>query len=921
MHDIFIVDHGNINREFFAKYPHTKFLKYTSDRKQLYRNAALQAVTKHAWIVDSNCIYDNFDFDYEPPWHQADQIHVWPTLAQSHGGDTVLINTQEFLKKFDTFDEIQNYQAISWKTHTIFQHTQPAVFTWSRGIEKSSDPSRIRQIGSPLHMLKKTVNRAISPYIWIISDECDYSNFDFDWRPDWASEKFLHVWPTLNQHHGGDTYYVNVQEFKKQIDILEKLEHYQTIQWHEQCIPQKIKPEIFIWDKGNSQHLKQEYPDATVLRYIGSRLDMMRKTVRKATTPYIWVLSSNCKYTNFDFNWRPGWATEKHLHVWPTENQTKGGDTFYVNTIEFQKQCLEIEKIEQFNAITWHKQSIKQNINSDVVIWDNGKNQGNLEYLKNQFPTATVLRNVGSRFDMMQRTMRYANTSHMWIINSKCSYTNFDFNWRPGWATEKHLHVWPTENQTKGGDTFYVDVAEFQKQCLEIEKIENYNAVTWHKQSVSLTSTVDVIIWSFGNNQDNLASIIQAYPNAKILRYIGTHLEMLKKSVKYTDSEYFWILSDCCDYSNFTINWKPDWETEKSIHCWASGTQKFGDTFYVPRLEFLKESESLDRLEYYSSIIWHNVGYNRLAWPINYVDSADLYTTLKNHRFSSIYEYFVMPGSELGSTVDPSLWEDRKLIAYNRNGHVSLCPRDCVSQISNKVADYPYIVYHNCKNSTQKSQDIVFMSYDEKNADLNYEILKKQFPNVSRLHGVEGLVNAHKKAAEISTTPWVYIVFAKTEVDPSFKFDFNPNYLEIPSNYVFYSYNPVLNYSYGHDGIVLYHVKSVIDIKKWGVDFTMSFPTVTIPVISCRNNFNYSKYSAWRTAIREAYKLKKTNRINDKYHLHLWLTANHDKNGNWSICGAHDGLSLPDGIEENINDWHWLKSYFNEKYSKTIEET
>jgi hypothetical protein len=280
-----------------------------------------------------------------------------------------------------------------------------------------------------------------------------------------------------------------------------------------------------------------------------------------------------------------------------------------------------------------------------------------------------------------------------------------------------------------------------------------------------------------------------------------------------------------------------------------------------------------------------------------------------------------MPGSSIGSTVDPCLWQKRHLIAYNRNGHVSLCPRDCISEISNKVKDYPYIQYHNCKNSTQKSQDIVFMSYDEKNADLNYEILKKRFPNVSRLHGVEGLVNAHKKAAQQSATPWVYIVFAKTEVDANFNFDFNPNYLEVPSNYVFYSYNPVLNHSYGHDGIVMYHTKSVIDIKSWGVDFTMSFPVVTIPVISCRNNFNYSEYSAWRTAIREAYKLKKTDRISDKYHLHLWLTANCDKNGKWSILGAHDGLSLPDGMEENINSWRWLKSYFDSKYNKTVEQT
>jgi hypothetical protein len=215
----------------------------------------------------------------------------------------------------------------------------------------------------------------------------------------------------------------------------------------------------------------------------------------------------------------------------------------------------------------------------------------------------------------------------------------------------------------------------------------------------------------------------------------------------------------------------------------------------------------------------------------------------------------------------------------------------------------------------------VFISYDEINADLNYNILKNRFPNASRLHGIEGMVNAIKQAAKQSTTPWVYIVFAKTEVDSKFLFDFNPNYIETPSNYVFHSYNPVLNHSYGHDGIVMYHTKSVVDIQHWGVDFTMSFPVVTIPIISCRNNFNYSKYSAWRTAVREAYKLKQSDRINDRYHLHLWLTANHSVNGDWSIRGAQDGLLLDLGMEEQINNWQWLKSYFEEKYNKIVEQT
>ena len=924
MYDIFVVTKNKSQCDLLDRFPHCKTVEYTPNKVELLRAVAGQSATRHAWIVSADCDYSNFDFNYMPPWHQETQLHVWPTENQTLGGDTCLINTKEFLKQASTLDYVQNYKDVCWKDSSINQKVQPEVFVWSRSSTAdliSVDATFLRYVGDPLSMMKKTVRRATTPYIWIVNDECDYRDFDFTWRPSWASEQYLHVWPTENQTLGGDTFYVNVEEFLQQQDTIESLDHYQTVHWHNQQIKQKITPEIFIWDKGNAQRLKEQFPNATAIRYFGSKFDMMKRTIAKSQTANIWVIGDNCDYKDFDFSWRPSWATDAHMHVWPTENQTSGGDTFYVNVAEFQRQSFEIDSLNDYTVVNWHTDAIKENVAPDVVIWDSGSSETNINNLKEKFPNAKVLRNVGSRFDMLNRSMRHIKTTHAWIISSKCNYNEFDFTWRPDWATERHIHVWPTENQTKGGDTFFVDVAEFQKQSLHISTVEEYNAVSWHKQNVSLFDDVDVIIWAMGGNDTNLSLLKERYPHAKSLRYIGTHLDMVKKSAKYTTSEYFWVLSDCCDYTDFSTNWRSDWEEETSIHCWASGTQKFGDTFYIPRAEFLKEADDLEKLEYYSSIIWHKDGYNRYPWPVNYVDADDLFSTLKNHKFSTLYEYFIMPGSTLGSTVDIGLWEKRLLIAYNKNGHVSLCPRDCISEILTKVKDYPYIQYHNCENSTQQPQDIVFISYDEKNANLNYKILKDRFPNAQRVHGVEGMVNAIKQSATQSDTPWFYAVFAKTEIDEKFKFEFNPDYLETPGNYVFYSYNPVLDYSYGHDGIVLYHKKSVLDVETWGVDFTMSFPVTTIPVISCRNNYNYSQYSAWRTALREAYKLKKTNHIADQYHLHLWLTANNSLYGDWSNAGAKDALLLPDNMDEKINDWNWLKNYFNEKYSNIDDAT
>ena len=48
--------------------------------------------------------------------------------------------------------------------------------------------------------------------------------------------------------------------------------------------------------------------------------------------------------------------------------------------------------------------------------------------------------------------------------------------------------------------------------------------------------------------------------------------------------------------------------------------------------------------------------------------------------------------------------------------------------------------------------DIVFLSYDEPNAELHYADLCGKAPWAKRVHGVKGSDHAHKAAAELSST-------------------------------------------------------------------------------------------------------------------------------------------------------------------------
>jgi hypothetical protein len=883
-------------------------LRYLGNELDMMKRTLRKIDTPYFWIISDTCDYTDFDFNWRPGWSTQHQLHVWPTDNQDKGGDTMYVNTVEAKSQTVALEYLEQYAVINWHTQRITQKTKPQIVAWSHsGNTVEGADFTLRYLGSELDMMTRTLRKVKTPSFWVISDTCDYTDFDFEYKPGWTKQSYLHVWPTENQTKGGDTMYVDTVHMMAQLTELKELEHYDVIDWHSNSIKQMHTPEVFVWDSTGN---KDCFPGATVLRNVGDKYSMLEKTVRRASTPYIWILNSNNNYTDFDFNWRPSWATQNHLHVWPSGTQTHGGDTMYVNVIEFKKQALEMQALEQYVPINWHNTVVEQTCKPDIVIWDGGDNTA---YIKERFPDAKVMRNIGSRYDMMCRTMRHVNSNTAWIINSKCDYSEFDFDWRPNWANETQLHVWPTENQIKGGDTYYVDVCEFKKQSLEITELDQYNSVNWHKQSLRLQTTSDIVIWTFGGNENNLDNIKKQYPNAKSLRYVGTHLEMVKKSAKYVNTDYFWVLSDCCDYTEFDANWRPDWETENSIHCWASGEQKFGDTFYVPKKQFLQEADDVDKLEYYSSIIWHSDGYSRLPWHINYIETGDIYSAITSHQFQNIYEYFVAPGSTLESTVDPNLWEKRHLIAYNKNGHVSLCPRDAIGSISDRLASYPYIQYHNCENSKQKAQDIVFISYDEKDADLNYELLLKRFPLAKRIHGVKGNVNAYKAAAKISNTPWYYAVFPKTKIDPDFGCNHHPNYLETPGHYIFNAHNVITDYAYGHGGVKMYHVKTTIEIENWGYDFTLSSPVTVIPVNSCYL-VPASPYEAWRTSFREVLKLKDNTTVEGLYRLNRWLTGNHAEFGEYSMKGAADALKF-DGDVTIANSWEWLREQFNSRYN------
>ena len=97
--------------------------------------------------------------------------------------------------------------------------------------------------------------------------------------------------------------------------------------------------------------------------------------------------------------------------------------------------------------------------------------------------------------------------------------------------------------------------------------------------------------------------------------------------------------------------------------------------------------------------------------------------------------------------------------------------------------------------------DIVFISYNEPNADLLYEELVNRFPRAKRVHGIKGIHQAHIEAAKIATTEMFGVVDGDAKIDPKFTFEFND--AEKFTVYIWTSINPINKLKYGYGGVKL----------------------------------------------------------------------------------------------------------------------
>ena len=149
------------------------------------------------------------------------------------------------------------------------------------------------------------------------------ADFDWTWHPDATDGAYIYQFSTQHQKTGGPTYTVPGAVDIKYIDQI------------------KIKTTrvaTAIYEIDHMDGTAGQIPNTTkISRYFDNYLDTLKRIAK--TIPdeheFVWICSSICDYTNFDWSWHPEQWQASMLHVFASDGE-KFGDTFFMHVPTFK---------------------------------------------------------------------------------------------------------------------------------------------------------------------------------------------------------------------------------------------------------------------------------------------------------------------------------------------------------------------------------------------------------------------------------------------------------------------------------------------------------------------------------------------------------------------------------------------------------
>jgi len=902
--------------------------------------AQQQSRTRFFWFVNYLSDYSDFDFLWEPvPW-EAEYTHAWPTEWDQVYGMYLVPKDKEIKYHYRT-------EILTTKQYPENYKIEVDAEFDTAWVPHPWDPPYIYVFGNQhwpgeimptveYHMPGATERKYLdwpqatlvsNKINWEICEDIDIDTWDWSWIPNPKDPPYIYVW--------GNQW--NPPEFKASVKYIVPgaIEvKYMSERTTRSPQPEKfkqIKPVVDFdyswepnpldppynyvfgnqWNPGPAEPtLEYAVPGAKEIKYVDLPVAKLAGDSSKFTKYH------DC---DFDYSWEP-WRLDPgappFIYVfgnqhWPVETMPTieyavpgATERKYLTELTATLLPTTTNWITQFNCefdYSWHPEP-----GSPPYIYV----FGNQWWPAEKMPTVEYhMPDATERKYMSVPEAKLLIDMTRWQIPPNVDTRDMDFSWVPDPGEPPYIYQFATQWQKTGGPQYHVPGGT------------EFKYVDMMRVEVVREAAPIIEIDHLDGNAGQVPGVI------KKVRYFDNYRDTLIRLAKSLlgEHEFVWVCSSICDYTDFDFSWHPEKWQGTMLHVFASNEQKFGDTFYMHVPTFAARAEKKALLEWYSVNYVPKIRVPRRPMPVIHHTADSHVDVVKNTTWSGPLATFTTSNTVQGNMFTVPLWrkETKTIVPLSKGAASVIVPRVAVGDICTQLYDYPYI------NKTQRvgkehPLDIVFISNGEKYAGFHEQQLCRSVQrdglDCNHIHhsaGVNGRVAAYQAAARSSTTPWFFAVFAKLEVDPKFDWSWQPDRMQQPKHYIFHAYNPVNGLTYGHQAMIAYNKKMVLENAGTGLDFTLDQPHEVVPVLSGVANYNETPWMAWRTAFREVLKLKASlPDVESEYRLRMWLSnAGEVPNAEWSQWGAEDAVEYYDEVAGDFTalkksyEWSWLASY------------
>ena len=905
----------------------------------------------HPELFRFNIAVADFDYSWEPNPFDPPLTYVFgnqwnpavlePTVVYTVAGateikyiDDLVAQAAPDMSKWEILDDIKEFD-YSWRPNPT---EPPYVYIfgnqWLAPEQRPAVSLAVNGANSIKYMDAPVAVRHGRPEKF--TTHYDGIEFDYSWEPDPGSPPYNYVFgnqwwpaevmPTVEYSMAGATETKFVSDPVAQLP--EQHTNWHTLvdcSWDYSWVPDPGDPP-YIYVFGNQWHsavimptVEYHVPGATERKFM--ELPVARLPANLAH----WSVPEEVIADNVDFSWVPDPGSPPYIYHFGTDFQASVNLTYSVpgaTEIKFAGDIPTVQKEKSAVAVL------------DIFYMDrsNAMSQTRFLQLQQRYPHIQKIRYVNSIKDTIQRCLSKTKNNRFWVVGSENDYTDFDFSWHSQPWQSSMTHVFGSQ-WNKWSDTFLINRWEFERHASwakDIEEFPNLNFVS-NQQVVAPSDSTDIYVIDFGNAESTptIEYLKSQYRVVRTARYFDNYFDTLKRLIANVQEEHIWITASICDYTRFDFSWQPEAWQRNMLHVFPSGTQKFGDTFYVSVPTLQAQIDSIKFLHEFETVNYcDDQTVPRWRMPVIEHTNDTHVDAVISSNFDGPFALFTNTSTVPRDLAEINLWEEKtKTITPLDSGAGSVVvPKNAIPYIRTQLYDYPYIDRSRTHINNNAPLDIIFISNGEAGAEDNWQRLKWAFTNqrrndLKRIDGINGRVASQHAAATASTTPWYFLVPAKLAINSSFDWNWQPDRMQQPKHYIFHATNVVNGLEYGHMAMVAYNKKLVLETTGEGLDFTLDKQHEVVPVLSGTSTYHFDAWTCWRTAFREVIKLKHSlPNVENEYRISKWLTVRSDLFSDtvfsqWSVWGAEDALEYYDQVNGDFDqlkksyEWQWLALY------------